>query len=120
MCRLAAGEAVHRAGEVWERLEVAAPFEVPSIDDGREAHYFGPFVRAVSGNKTVHALDDVFELATATVYAGHAVRVQEPAAQQVMTELGWGYRGHRFGGGHISHPCVRGAWRRWPGGRDRC
>ena len=79
-------EAVNGAGEMWKRLQIAAPLEVRPIEDRRKAHDVGPVGRAERGDGTVHALDGVLEFAAAAVHPRYAGRDQKAMAQQLIPE----------------------------------
>ena len=105
--RVAAREGVHRPGEVWERLEVAALLQESARDDGGEAEHLGPVRRRARGQVPLDAREHPLEDLAPAGHARDGRGVQPAVADEPGVERGGGRgggeggrRGGRGGGRH--------------------
>ena len=119
MSPLVSSEAVHRTGQVWERLQVAAAFEVSPVDERREPHHVGPLGRAEGGDELVHTQQGIVELSVQAVDARHTGRNHQTVLKHQIPELEVGPMDGRACRSHLNPPCAGAAWRRSPARCDR-
>ena len=86
MLRLVAAEAVHRAGEVREALEVAAALKGRSAHRWGKTHHLRPVRRAEAADQTLEGIDHALEAAAAAVEAVDAGAHQEALVEQAVEE----------------------------------
>ena len=84
--RLAAGEREHAAGEVRERVQVAAGFQLTPRQQRREMHRLGALGGCGGADQGVDAGADPFERSAAPVDAGDAAVDEQAAREKLVAE----------------------------------